>query len=89
MSGLEDLRREEQAGRLSGDQVSTLIQGPQWGPVGGSGLGGLNMEGSEGFQVLPSRWEPSHQAPSPCSHASLHWVLTALRSGAYVLHQSC
>lgn len=59
-----DPRRDEQAG---GGQVFTLIPGPQWGLVGSSGLGGLNMEGPEGFWVLPGPWEPSHQAPRPAN----------------------
>lgn len=62
VSGVGDPRKNEQAG---GGRVFTLLQGPPWGLVGSSGLGRLNMEGSEGFQVLPGPWGPSHQASSP------------------------
>lgn len=40
--------------------------------------GRLPTEGSRGFQVLPGPWDPSSQALSSGSHASPHWVLTAL-----------
>lgn len=53
-----------------------LIQGPQWGLVGSPGLGGLNLEGSEGFQAQPGPWEPPTRLqaappPPPLPHVSL------------------